>query len=348
MTLTAPEQQSAHRSRRQPTRSQTPGAGRRSPRNGGGSETATTRSKKSSEVLHQRASQLLTSEIAFIANAEFTAADANEVIFAEPLCLEEIMAANPEPSRGSAGQRNSHLTRMCASRLLTPGEERDCFRRMNFLKFRANQLRSRLNARRPNAELIEQTEAALKEATRYRDAIVQANTRLLVSIAKDFADARNPLDELMSEALLALMRAVESFDYGRGFRFSTYATKAVRRHLFRYLKGRHVDRTRYVTSGDAYVDVAEENPTDGPRREQMWDSTWSVIAEFIDRLDAREQYIIECRYCLGDKHKRRTFQSLADEMGVSKERVRQLAERALKKLTRMAGEAKLEPLERYR
>ena len=64
----------------------------------------------------------------------------------------------------------------------------------------------------------------------------------------------------------------------------------------------------------------------------------------LDRLDRRERFIVRSRYALGSHRKVKTFQYLADKLGVSKERVRQLEQRAVGKLQAMAKEIETEEL----
>jgi RNA polymerase primary sigma factor len=63
-----------------------------------------------------------------------------------------------------------------------------------------------------------------------------------------------------------------------------------------------------------------------------------LLDEMLSRLDRRERFIVRRRYAMGRSQKMATFQSMADKLGVSKERVRQLEIRAVGKLQAMAAE----------
>jgi len=79
--------------------------------------------------------------------------------------------------------------------------------------------------------------------------------------------------------------------------------------------------------------------------EKRWHELRSRLSVMLDELDRREKFIIRARFSLGSHRRVHTLQSLADRLGVSKERVRQLERRAMDKLRGMAGNVQLAELE---
>jgi RNA polymerase primary sigma factor len=85
-------------------------------------------------------------------------------------------------------------------------------------------------------------ETSMQDAQRAREELVMANTRLVVSIARRYLGHGVPFLDLIQEGNLGLMRAVEKFDAGRGFRFSTYATWWIRQSITRSI----ADKSRTI------------------------------------------------------------------------------------------------------
>ncbi|MBZ0308476.1 MAG: sigma-70 family RNA polymerase sigma factor [Anaerolineae bacterium] len=82
-------------------------------------------------------------------------------------------------------------------------------------------------------ETIEELDTVIQAGQEAREHLIKANTRLVVSIAKKYMGRGVPFLDLIQEGNLGLMKAVEKFDYKRGFRFSTYATWWIRQTITR-------------------------------------------------------------------------------------------------------------------
>lgn len=292
------------------------------------------------QELKQRAKELAGSEISFIGNDSFTERAACRRILGTPVDL----GFNPEIiSKGSASLP-SHLARLCDAPLLENDQEQQFFRRMNYLLYRANVLRSRLSTRRPNLEKMGEVEDLLEQARAVKNRIVVANVRLVISIVKQLAPNPVMFDELLSDGLIAVIRAVEKFDYDRGYRFSTYATMVIRRQLYRCMKNDHRDRTRFTT-GEPTIFSEHANRDQEPRIGYAgWVELNSSLTAMMEDLDERERQIIRARFGFDTDGKKQTLQALAHEFGVCKERVRQLEKRAMTKLKNLADSSKLEGL----
>ncbi len=290
--------------------------------------------------------QRLRQEIDFIGNERFSSAREGKRIFSAELGLAERQTA-----LGIAAIRRSgvdlpiHLGRLCEAPLLKPEQERMLFERMNYLLQQAAIHRSVLNPDRPSRHRLELIELYVALADWHRDRIVEANLRLVFSIVKKFVNPNNSFDELLSDGIVALIRGVEKFDFDRGFRFSTYATQVVRRNAYRTVVMRQQERQK-VMGGlqDMDIDIGEED-RESAISEKRWHELRSRLSVMLGDLDRREKFIIRARFSLGSHRRVHTLQSLADRLGVSKERVRQLERRAMDKLRAMAGTTDLAELE---
>lgn len=292
------------------------------------------------DELKDQFDRLLQLDISFIDNADFRLRSASRKILGEAIDLEFV----PEIFSQGAMKLPTHLARLCDSPLLTNEEEQAFFRRMNYLLFRASMLRDRLPAKRPNALKMQEVEQLLNEANRVKNRIVAANIRLVISIVKQLTSTPSAFDEMLSDGLLAMIRAVEKFDFDRGFRFSTYATMVIRRQLYRSMKNDHRDKTRYPNGEASLLAEHPENEIEPRIGYNGWIQLNESLQKMIAQLDDREQLIIRARFGFDTDGKKQTLQSLAKEFGVCKERVRQLEKRAMTKLRSFADGFDLEPL----
>ncbi len=281
--------------------------------------------------------QLLVRAADFVASEDFDSASSEREILQDDF-LSKCESESPKRSVKRLSLP-PHLASLCEEQLLTPDQERQLFRRMNYLKYRAHVLLKGPNCSASSQWEIERALGLLRAADWYRDCIVKANVRLVISVVKKFVNPHCGFDDLLSDGIMALIRAVEKFDYQLGFRFSTYATQVVRRNSYRFVMDKQEERLKVSNSlSESGLDIAEDL-VPSSMDEQRWNALRSHLGDLLSKLDRREKFIIRARFSLGGHRRVQTLQKLADCLHISKERVRQLEKRAMEKLSMMAVEA---------
>ena len=291
------------------------------------------------ELLSRRES-LFTRAIDYIPCRQFLRVDAEAQATTPPADAAVPLEQRDGPPADAKGL-TPYLASLYQTRLLSKDEEQYYFRRMNWLKFRAATARGRLDRRRATQRQIEQIEGWLTEGETVKAILITANLRLVVSIAKKFIDPSWSFDELVSEGNVALMRAVEKFNFALGNRFSTYATYAIQRHFFRLSHRGRQFRKRFVNDVDSLRDRPDDEPTTEYCSSEQIGMLKELFSRFLGDLEPRERRIVVARFGFDGKPPR-TFRELGSQMGVCKERIRQIQTRAMEKLRSMAAEARLE------
>lgn len=221
-------------------------------------------------------------------------------------------------------------------RLLTAEGERTLFKRMNFLDTRAEAIESTLSTKRPAKKSLKEIDKLKAQSAAVREELAVANLRLVASIANRLSNSKDDFDNYFSEGSSILLYAISKFDYSRGFRFSTYATHAIQRHLYRVIQKESKQAVNLPDENIEFFESGAPRKQEAPeyRSEQAEPFTAEVLSRIDDILDEREKMIVRGRFGLDGTGEEKTYQVLGDALGLSKEGARQLFNRALDKLNK--------------
>ena len=179
--------------------------------------------------------------------------------------------------------------------------------------------------------LRELYESLLESAISVSKELTQRNLRLVVSIAKKFCQPTAPLQELVSDGNLSLMRAVSKFDFSRGNKFSTYASWAIMKNFMRSVPQEAKNRQRCRTGEDVLLQFVADDRDTGPDEAERNRTSVRLRDWMREVLSDREFNVIAHRYGLFE-YESLTLELLGAKMGITKERVRQIQSRAQGKL----------------
>ncbi len=285
-------------------------------------------------VNEMRARQLINRPINYIDNAEFDDPDADHLILQQPQARDEKENGKVQKKTKAPADLPSYLKALYDVPLLNAQQEQHLFRAYNYLKYKADKLRSQLDVNRIRTSQLRRVEKFLLQANVLKNRIVRANLRLVVSIAKKHLRGPQTLFELISDGNVSLMRAVEKFDYGRGHRFSTYASWAIMRNYARSVPKEQYQLDRFSTGHEEVLDIAASLRSYDPNEVNIPELRESIDA-LLTQLTARERTILIDHYGLDETRRSKTLDELGRQLGLSKERVRQIEIQALRKLRKI-------------
>jgi RNA polymerase primary sigma factor len=290
-------------------------------------------------VVEMRARRILEARIRFVGHPDFDDSTATA----------EILGPMPGPvGRGKSpgSVPNPEVLPLSDadfqdSKFLTREQEVHLFRKMNFLKYQAAQLREAIKPSRARSADLDRIEELLREAGAIRNRIIRSYVGLVVSIVKKYTEPSQDFFDLVSEGNFSLIKASERFDVGRGARFSTYATWAIINNFARQIPKDRTRRVRFATGREGLLQSLTDQRDSGRADAMDREQSRYMIRKMLGSLDGREQMIIARRFGLAGS--KQTLMQVGQELRISKERVRQLESRALDKLRTLALVQKLDP-----
>jgi len=288
-------------------------------------------------VSEVRAHSLLQQPIDYMDSDAFRTPNAEAVIMGPP---PEVIRKGPK-TKAPPGLP-PYLASLYSIPLLTREEEAYYFRKMNYLKFKAAKVRQQIDANRPKARQMDEVESLLEQSGEVKNFLIRSNLRLVVSIAKRHIRPNSNFFEMVSDGNMSLIRAIEKFDYLKGNKFSTYATWAIMKNFARSIPAEHTLMDRFRTGKDEVFQASTDARSNQFQQEMVNQKQHQAIMTILDQLDDREKDIIICRYGLDQGAEPQTLEQVGSQFGVTKERIRQLESRALRKLRKIAQDEKLD------
>jgi len=222
--------------------------------------------------------------------------------------------------------------------LLTAAEERVIFYQYNYARFRVREIQEAVWSTPDREPTDEQIAGLLKwkrKAERLREQIANTNLALVLAMAKRTRMSEVDFADLVSEGNMALLRAVDKFDAGRGFKFSTYACRAIIKAFSRQGMKLTKHRQRFPTDFDPKLERSDYLER---KREEYEQDAAGELRRIFDQNAAElsdiERTVIDFRFGLEKEitGKPLTLEQIGQIIGVTKERVRQIQNKALVKM----------------
>ncbi len=215
--------------------------------------------------------------------------------------------------------------------------ERLAFLRLNYCRRRVWQLLEQHDGKRLNLAAVHELLRWERAVQEIRGQLVRDNLPLVLAMAKRTRLRGVDPSDLISEGSLALLRAANKFDCARGYKFSTYACRAILKSFSRVATRTSRYRGHFPTEFDPVLEKG--NQLERRRMDvvgECVDELRAILDDNLGRLSDVERQVIQARFALDqpdrETAKGKTLEQVGELIGVTKERVRQIQNKALDKL----------------
>ena len=220
--------------------------------------------------------------------------------------------------------------------VLAPDEETRLFQQFNYARMRQVKLLRRYRRKRMPLEKLRILLSWARLAGAARCRIVESNMPLVLAMARRARPGGLDFSELISEGNFALLRSVDKFDCSRGFKFSTYACRAILKSFSRVMMRNGRYRNRFPVEFEPSLERSDHMERQRQRLEgDCVEQITAILAENRAALNDMERQVIRPRFALdavAEGASFKTLEQVGEAIGVTKERVRQIQNRALRKL----------------
>ena len=224
--------------------------------------------------------------------------------------------------------------RVTTPQLMSASEERLMFLRFNFAKRKLTLLQKKLKNNELTPELADLVLEWHRRFEHFREYLVRTNLALVLAMAKRVRLGDVDFAEVVSEGNMALLRAVDKFNVDRGFKFSTYACRAILKAFSRTAMKANRHRTKFPVEFEPDL---EKSDWADKRRDQVEEDCIDELKAIVDRnladLSTVEETVIRRRFNWDQTDDASlTLEDVGKIIGVTKERVRQIQNKALAKI----------------
>ncbi len=280
--------------------------------------------------------KILSQTMDFIDSEEFYEPDAEFRIYDEAPDIQKPDVAWYRPLMDDLGPNSKQpRSKQASTVLLTAGQERVLFLQYNYARSRVADLQKEVGPSGPTDEQAQELLRWYRTSTQYREQIAETNLALVLAMAKRTRMSEVDFADLVSEGNMALLRTVDKCDCGRGFKFSTYACRAILKAFSRQGMKLSKYRQRFPTDFDPAME--KSNHLEVVRRGRELDAAEEVkhiVVSNEAELTNVEKTVVYHRFGLDAEQDNdpMTLEQVGQIIGVTKERVRQIQNKALEKI----------------